>query len=365
MNAAADTQPQEQASGRLTDAQLREVMRLIKGANSVELKLTVPASAHRATIQGLPIDPVEAQPRQIYFFDTPDLQLFTGQASSSELDVSRAAEGDTVIKLRPVEPDDIPADLKNDASFNIEVDALPGRLRLLGVVQGSLNGTGRSATRSVARSGCPRSSRRRSGRSIATHAPAGLELDSLQALGPTFILKGRFDAQMGLDGKRGSALDGRRGMALSRRITHPRAVDQVPAQRSARCGRRDARIPRRQGRTNQRGAQETKTRTALEFYSKTLAGRDGVDGRRRPTRRCPRSERLAPRLRRRRRQLQRRRQSPRPLRKPPMSPKLRPQRWRASPRRPRHPTVRAPRPSVAARAKSAPRSAARRAPARS
>ena len=49
---------------------------LMLGANSVELKVTVPVAAHRATIQGLPLDPVEAQPRQVFFFDTPDLALY-------------------------------------------------------------------------------------------------------------------------------------------------------------------------------------------------------------------------------------------------------------------------------------------------
>ena len=125
MNPAADSSSSEQTAVRLTDTQLRELMRLVKGANTVELKLTVPASAHRATIQGLPMDPVEAQPRQVYFFDTPDLKLFNAGV------VVRARRraggvGDTVVKLRPVDPDDIPQDLKNDAAFNIEVDALPG-----------------------------------------------------------------------------------------------------------------------------------------------------------------------------------------------------------------------------------------------
>ena len=49
--------------------------RLLKGADTVELKVSIPTDAQRATIQGLPLDPVEAQPRQIFFFDTPDLAL--------------------------------------------------------------------------------------------------------------------------------------------------------------------------------------------------------------------------------------------------------------------------------------------------
>ncbi|HKZ91660.1 MAG TPA: hypothetical protein VJZ50_05930 [Candidatus Limnocylindrales bacterium] len=66
---------QETRQIRLSDADVAEVMRLLRGVDSVELKTTVPVDAHRATIQGLPLDPVEAQPRQVFFFDTPDLTL--------------------------------------------------------------------------------------------------------------------------------------------------------------------------------------------------------------------------------------------------------------------------------------------------
>src|SRR4029450_3375330 len=61
--------------GRLTDAQLVELIELTKGADSVELKLTAPDSARGATMTALGMDPLEAQIRQVYFFDTPDLRL--------------------------------------------------------------------------------------------------------------------------------------------------------------------------------------------------------------------------------------------------------------------------------------------------
>ena len=68
------TTPTDEAP-RLTDNQIADVMKLLKGADTVEMKVSIPTDAHRATIQGLPLDPVEAQPRQIWFFDTPDLTL--------------------------------------------------------------------------------------------------------------------------------------------------------------------------------------------------------------------------------------------------------------------------------------------------
>ena len=41
----------------------------------MELKLSVPFPSQRETIKAIGLDPVEAQPRQAFFFDTPDLAL--------------------------------------------------------------------------------------------------------------------------------------------------------------------------------------------------------------------------------------------------------------------------------------------------
>src|SRR5262245_22882181 len=70
MPAAAKPRP------ALTDAQLLELLGLIKGADSVELKLTVPEDEHVTTLQALGVDPLNAQIRQVFFFDTPDLDLY-------------------------------------------------------------------------------------------------------------------------------------------------------------------------------------------------------------------------------------------------------------------------------------------------
>ena len=96
------------------------------------------------------MDPVEAQPRQVFFFDTPDLALNRAGVVVRARRI-QGGRGDTVIKLRPVDPADLPADLRRQADFNVEVDVLPGRLRLLGVVQGPVRRARTSATRSRGR----------------------------------------------------------------------------------------------------------------------------------------------------------------------------------------------------------------------
>ena len=50
-------------------------MELVQGADSIELKLTVPETSYRSAAAALGLDPLEAQIRQVFFFDTPDLAL--------------------------------------------------------------------------------------------------------------------------------------------------------------------------------------------------------------------------------------------------------------------------------------------------
>jgi hypothetical protein len=63
------------ATPAIADDELVDMLSLIKGADSVELKLTIPETSQRSTIQALGIDPIGAQVRLVHFFDTPDLTL--------------------------------------------------------------------------------------------------------------------------------------------------------------------------------------------------------------------------------------------------------------------------------------------------
>ena len=59
----------------LSDRDAAELVALTKGADSVELKLTVPVSDRSRGAAALGVDPLDAQIRQVYFFDTPELAL--------------------------------------------------------------------------------------------------------------------------------------------------------------------------------------------------------------------------------------------------------------------------------------------------
>jgi hypothetical protein len=109
----------------LSDEQLGELLTLIEGADSVELKLTVPESDHHAAVGVLGLDPLDAQIRQVYFFDTPDLSLSKGGIVVRARRVQGKGD-DSVVKLRPVVPDQLPKKLRKTRGFGVEVDAMPG-----------------------------------------------------------------------------------------------------------------------------------------------------------------------------------------------------------------------------------------------
>ena len=251
------------APPRLSDEDLVRMMSLMKGSDSVELKLTVPVASHRATIANLPLDPVEAQPRQVYFFDTPDLSLNrAGLVVRARR--TQGGRGDTVIKLRPVEPTDLPASLRRQADFNVEVDVLPGGFVCSASLKGRTTGDDvrEAATGGTALRRLFSKSQREFYRS---HAPDDIALDDLVPLGPTFLLKSRFDVQLGSSKRSIQPLvaemwfypDGSRILELSTKCL-PEDALKVAWETRAYLVDRGIDLD---------GQQQTKTKTALEFYA--------------------------------------------------------------------------------------------------
>ena len=124
-------------SPRLTDEQQAEFLELAKDADSVELKLTVPEEHQASTVAALGMDPLEAQIRQVFFFDTPELEL----DKAGVVVRARRIQGkgdDSVVKLRPVVPGEVPAELRGSPNFRVEVDALPGGFVCSGTLKQAL-----------------------------------------------------------------------------------------------------------------------------------------------------------------------------------------------------------------------------------
>jgi len=250
------------SSPRLTDEQQVEFLELVKHSDSVELKLTVPEHHHASTVSGLGMDPLQAQIRQVFFFDTPQLTL-----DKAGLVVrARRIQGkgdDSVVKLRPVVPAELPAELRDSPSFRVEVDALPGGFVCSGALKRPLRPT---AVRSTLAGERPlRKLFSKEQRTLyAAHAPEGLALDDLTLLGPIFVLKLRLDPkELGrrLVAEMWLYPDGSRILELSTRAATNEAF-QVAAETRAFLVERGVDLS---------GEQETKTRKALEYFARESA----------------------------------------------------------------------------------------------
>ena len=175
---------------RLTAEQTSELLALTRQVKTVELKVTVPQGSYRATARALGLDPLQAQLRQVVFFDTPDLAL---NAAGVVVRARRTQGGqdDTVIKLRPVVPADLPTELVALPEFGVEVDALPGGFVCSASFKGTLD---KPRVRGVTLGERKISKLFSEGQRqfYATHAPIGLELDQLSVLGPLNVLKIKF-----------------------------------------------------------------------------------------------------------------------------------------------------------------------------
>ncbi|HEY6415816.1 MAG TPA: hypothetical protein VIX41_06250, partial [Acidimicrobiales bacterium] len=125
------------SSDPLTGDDLLQAMALVEDADSVELKLSIADSARWSAVTALDMDPLDAQMRQVYFFDTPDLVL----DKRGVVVRARRVQGrgdDTVVKLRPVVPHELPAKLRRLSDFVVEVDAMPGGYVCSASYKGSL-----------------------------------------------------------------------------------------------------------------------------------------------------------------------------------------------------------------------------------
>jgi hypothetical protein len=247
----------------LSREKLDEVFRLIKGASSVELKLSVPLKGQRATLKSIGLDPVEAQPRQAFFFDTPDLALNRAGVVVRARRI-QGGDADTVVKLRPVDPSTIDPDLRRSAAFKIEVDAMPGGYVCSASFKGVCTGeevldvsTGELPLRKLF------SKEQRA--FYDAHAPAGITMDKLVILGPTFLLKVKhqpkpkqFDRPITVE--LWLYPDGARVMEISTKCL-PKEAFQVTADFKSYLAKHGIVL----------GAdQSAKTRTSLEYFSARL-----------------------------------------------------------------------------------------------
>jgi hypothetical protein len=255
-------------SRRLSDEELVQVLELAKRSDSVELKLTVPASEQRATVSALDLDPLDAQIRQVFFFDTPELALDAAGVVARARRI-QGKSGDTVVKLRPVDPDALPPDLRDSPDLVVEVDAMPGGY----VCSAAFKSKADSYSIREAVSG-QRPIKKLFSKSqrafFAEHAPSGLTLDDLSVLGPIFVLKLSFsppELRRRMVGEMWLYPNGSRILELSTKCVASDAF-QVAAESLAVLTEKGVNVG---------GEQQTKTKAALTFFSKELKAQTAAD----------------------------------------------------------------------------------------
>jgi hypothetical protein len=247
----------------LSTEQLAQVLRLLKGADTVELKLSVPDANHRSTVAALGMDPLDAQIRQVVFFDTPDLRLNQHGVVVRARRV-QGKPGDSVIKLRPIDPEAVPKSLRMSPAFSIEVDAMPGGFVCSGTMKGQVDDAlvKQAMQGHVARSKLFTKEQRSL---YKQHAPDGVPLDDLAVLGPINVLKLKFTPDE-FGRKMVAELwlypDGTRILELSTKCETSEAFEVAA----------EARVFLSAHGVDLLAEQQTKTRTALDFFAGELAG---------------------------------------------------------------------------------------------
>jgi len=256
------------ASG-VSDQQLQGLFEAIGGADSVEMKLTVPISDRSRAGAALGADPLDGQIRQVYFLDTPDLTL-----NAQGLVVrARRVQGrgdDSVVKLRPVVSADLPEEVRASPSFGVEVDVLPGGAY---VCSGSMKHAIEPTTvKNVVAGNLPVAKlfSKEQLALYAAHAPDGLGLDDLSILGPILVFKLKF-APEGYGRKLVSEMwmypDNSLLLELSTKCA-PAEAFQIAAETRAFLVSHGIDFS---------GEQETKTKKALQFFSRQLHGEEVTD----------------------------------------------------------------------------------------
>jgi hypothetical protein len=249
---------------RLSDEQLRELLALSKGADSIELKLTVPASGQRSALSALGIDALDTHIRQVFFFDTPDLALNQQGIVLRARRIQDKGE-DSVVKLRPVVPEQLPEEWRMSPAMVVEVDAMPGGF----VCSATLKGRpAPGTTRAVHLGEAPirKLFNKEQKAFLDAHTAEPVNLDSLTMLGPIFVLKQNF-TPVAFPRKLVVELwfypDGSRVLELSTKCA-PVEMMQVVTETRLYMGDLGITL---------HAAQETKTKSALQFFAREASAK--------------------------------------------------------------------------------------------
>jgi hypothetical protein len=246
----------------MSSDQIIELIGLLKGIDSVELKLSVPDAQRRSTVAALGMDPLDAQLRQVVFFDTPDLALNRAGVVVRARRV-QGRPGDVVVKLRPVVPDELPDSLRADRTFVIEVDAVPGGYVCSGTMKAPVEDARLREVFAGREKVAGLLSKKQ--RALFTQRAGDLALDDLSVLGPVLVMKLAWrpvDFGRKMVAELWLYPDGSRILELSTKCP-PAEAFTAAAETRAYLASHGVDL----------GAEQAmKTRSALEFFARELSG---------------------------------------------------------------------------------------------
>src|SRR5262245_20856174 len=231
----------------------------IAGVGAVEIKVTLRPDQELQGLRALKLDEDTAEVRVLYFYDTPELEWFnSGIALRARL--VKGDDDDSTVKFRPVEAPNIPPEWRQIAGFKLEADSVGDRV----VCSASLTGVQkRDEIDQVADGKRPieKLFTKEQKRFLEAFSPKPVDFSALKPLGPIRVLRWKTHHKgfpYDLCTEEWRLPDGSDLVEVSIKVK----PEEAETGRAAFTSHLIA-----MG-LDPAGAQETKTRTALEYFAR-------------------------------------------------------------------------------------------------
>ena len=254
-----------ESMAQLSGEELERLLSLLKGADSVELKLTVPDGCAPSGGEGPADRPARCAdpPSRLLRHPRPGPQ--PGGRRGARPPGAGGVGDDSVVKLRPVEPDDLPAKLRRSPGFGVEVDAMPGGYVCSGSMKAKI-GVGRGRQGDTRRpTAHPQAVHQGAAKMSATMPRGHRARRPRHGARPDLRAQVEVGAPAGFDRRLVAEMwlypDGLRIVELSTKCLPSEAFEVAAQTRVGFLADRGI---------DQGGEQQTKTRTTLEFFAREL-----------------------------------------------------------------------------------------------